>query len=120
MKFSELTAEKAAELIVEITPLVDKLLDDKLVNELEAVITFKGKTIGEIYAIGAKKITAILSILIKNHKAELFSAIGLFSGKTIEEVSKMKMKDIINEVKTFVNDFMDIVLSLKSADDIIT
>lgn len=120
MKLSEMTTDKAAELIVEVSPLIDKLIDDELVNDLETVISFEGKTIGEIYAIGAKKITTILSIIIKNHRAELFGIIGLFSGKSIEEVASMKMKDTINEIKLFFNDFMDIVLSLKSTDDNIT
>lgn len=117
MKLSEMTTEKAAEFLVEICPLVDKLVDDELVNDLETVISFEGKTIGEIYAIGAKKITTILSIIIKNHRAELFGIIALFSGKTIEEVAEMKMKDTINEVKTFFNDFMDIVLSVKNEEE---
>ncbi len=116
MKLSEMTTDKAAELIVEVSPLIDKLIDDELVSDLETVISFEGKTIGEIYAIGAKKISTILSIVIKNHRAELFGIIGMISGKTIEEVAEMKMKDTINEVKTFFNDFMDIVLSVKNTE----
>lgn len=105
MKISEMTNDEALDALLIITPCFDNILgDEELLENLRQITALKGKTIGEIYAIGAKRITSLLPILLKNHRADVYGVIGAVNGMTVSEVAKCKLVDTIEMVKEIVND----------------
>ncbi len=105
MRISEMTNDGALDALLIITPCVDNILgDEELLENLRQITALKGKTIGEIYAIGAKRITSLLPILLKNHRADVYGIIGAVNGMTVSEVAKCKLVNTIEMVKEIVND----------------
>lgn len=105
MRISEMTNDEALDALLIITPCVDNILgDEELLENLRQITALKGETIGEIYAIGAKRITSLLPILLKSHRADVYGIIGAVNGMTVSEVAKCKLVDTIEMVKEIVND----------------
>lgn len=105
MRISEMTNDEALDALLIITPCVDNILgDEELLENLRQITALKGKTVGEIYAIGAKRITSLLPILLKSHRADVYGIIGAVNGMTVTEVAKCKLVDTIEMVKEIVND----------------
>lgn len=105
MRISEMTNDEALDALLIITPCVDNILgDEELLENLRQITALKGKTIGEIYAIGAKRITSLLPILLKSHREDVYGVIGAVNGMTVSEVAKCKLVDTIEMVKEIVND----------------
>lgn len=105
MRISEMTNDEALDALLVITPCVDNILgDEELLENLRQITALKGKTIGEIYAIGAKRITSLLPILLKGHRADVYGIIGAVNGMSVSGVAKCKLVDTIEMVKEIVND----------------
>lgn len=105
MKISEMTNDEALDALLMITPCVDNILgDEELLENLRQITALKGKTMGEIYAIGAKRITSLLPILLKNHRADVYGIIGAVNGMAVSQVAKCKLVDTVEMVKEIVDD----------------
>lgn len=106
MKFSEMSTERAADLLCEITPCVTSIVTDtELLAELRHAIDPKAvKTRAEMLAAGAEKVTKIIPILLKKRKNEIFGIIGALNGASAEEISRQSILVTARQIKEIVKD----------------
>ena len=90
MKLSELSTEKATDVLCEIAPYAMNIMtDEELVDELKA-------------AVG--KISKILPILLKKRKADLFGILGALNEKSVEEIAKQNIIKTMSQIKDISKD----------------
>lgn len=63
-------------MLCEITPYIASLTGDKaLLDALKTEVGAGDKSVAEIYTIGAKKIAAIVPIVLKDHRQDVFGTL---------------------------------------------
>lgn len=103
MKLSELTTDQAADVLIEITPYVANIAGDSaLMSEME--VTSGRKSVAQIYIIGAQKISAIVPLLLKDHRADVYGILGVLNSKTPEEIGGQNLMTTMNQVKEVLQD----------------
>lgn len=116
MKISQISTEKAADVLCEIsTYIVNITLDQRLVDELKAIAAPNGEqlTAAQIAVIGAKKITNIVPLLLKDHKRDVFGILAAINGKTIEEIASQTFINTLAQIKDAAQD-QDLIDFFKS------
>ena len=85
MKISEISTEKAMDVLCELTPYVTSIVtDEELIEELKSAIDFgKANTMAEKMALTAGKITKIIPILLRNKKNDVFGIVAVLNGKPL-------------------------------------
>lgn len=106
MKISELSTEKATEVLCGLTPHVANIVtDEALITELKNAIDFtKANTMAEKMALTAGKITKIIPILLRNKKNDVFGIVAVLNGKTIEAVAKQNIITTMKQIRDIAKD----------------
>lgn len=106
MKLSEMTTDRAADVLCEITPYVTNIVaDEELLAELKrAVSADEVQTRAELLAKGAEKITKIVPIVLKKRKADMFGILAALNDKTAEEIGKQNILATMKQVRDIVKD----------------
>lgn len=106
MKFSEISTDKALDIICEITPYVANIAtDEELLAELRKTVKVEPTaTKAEMMAIGAEKINNILPIIIKRRKADIFGIVGAINGVSAEYISKQSIVTTLGQLKEIFSD----------------
>ena len=106
MKLSELSTDRALDVLCEIAPLATNIVtDEDLTSELKAVIDFGGaSTMAEKIALAVGKISKIIPILLKKRKAEIFGILGALNGKTTEEIANQNIIFTMKQVRDISKD----------------
>ena len=106
MKISEISTERAMDVLCELTPYVTNIVtDEMLVAELKEAIDFKeANTMAEKIALTAGKITKIIPILLKNRKSDVFGIVGVLNNKTIDEIAKQNIIVTMKQIRDIAKD----------------
>lgn len=106
MKISEISTERAMDVLCELTPYVTNIVtDETLVAELKEAIDFKeANTMAEKIALTAGKITKIIPILLKNRKNDVFGIVGILNEKTIDEIAKQNIIVTMKQIRDIAKD----------------
>lgn len=106
MKLSELTTERAAEILCEITPYITNIVtDEELLGELKKAVDAKGvKTKAALLALGIEKVNKIVPIVLKKRKGDLFGILGILNGKTAEEIAKQNFLATMKQIREIIKD----------------
>lgn len=106
MKISEISTEKAMDVLCQLTPYVTSIVtDEELIAELKSAIDFgKANTMAEKMALTAGKITKIIPILLRNKKNDVFGIVGVLNNKTIEEVAKQNIIVTMKQIRDIAKD----------------
>ena len=107
MKISELTTERAADVLCEVSIYALNILSDKellapLRMQLEG--TDGDRTKAELIAIASEKIAELIPLLLKKHKDDVFGIVAAVNGLTLEQVRKQKIIATANAVKEMAHD----------------
>lgn len=107
MKISELTTERAADVLCEVSIYALNILSDKellasLRMQLEG--TDGDRTKAELIAIASEKIAELIPLLLKKHKDDVFGIVAAVNGLTLEQVRKQKIIVTANAVKEMAQD----------------
>lgn len=116
MKISQISTEKAADVLCEIsTYIVNITLDQRLVDELKSIAVPNGEqlTVAQVAVIGAEKITNIVPLLLKDHKRDVFGILAAINGKTIEEIASQTFINTLAQIKDAAQD-QDLIDFFKS------
>ena len=122
MKLSEITTDRAAEVLCELTPLVDSIItDEELMQALSAAIGADDKaemSIGQKLLLVSSKMSKIVPILLKKRKSETFGILGILNGKTPEQIAAQNILVTMMQVRDFANDkeLTDFFKSCRNAD----
>ena len=106
MKLSELSTERATDVLCEIAPyFMNIVTDEELVGELKSAIDFKeANTMAEKTALIVGKFAKIIPVLLKKRKADIFGILGALNDKTIEEIAKQNVIKTMSQIKDISKD----------------
>lgn len=105
MKLSELSTERAADVLCALTPCIAGITGDKaLLDELGRKFDGKGKSSAEFYAFAAEKCAALAPVLLKNHRADVFGILAVLNDCTAEEVAKQNILTTISQIRALFKD----------------
>ena len=106
MKLSELTTDKALDVLCEITPYVSGIVtDEELAEELRHAVDLpKDATRAALLAAGIDKIAKIAPILLKKRRADVLGILGGINGKNADEISKQPAMETIKQIRELFGD----------------
>ena len=106
MKISELSTDKALDIICEITPFVDEIAtDEELISTLKEKVKLpEGATRADMLKIGADKINKIVPIILKKKRAAVYGILAALNETSIEKISKQSMISTAKQIKEAVGD----------------
>lgn len=106
MRLSELNTDKVTDVLCEITPYVANIVtDDELLTELKrAIKPGEAKTKAELLALGAKKITTIVPIVLKKRKEDVFGIIGALNEKSAQEIGEQNFIITMKQIRELIKD----------------
>lgn len=122
MKLSEITTDRAAEVLCELTPLIDSIItDEELMQALSAAIGADDKaemSIGQKLLLVSSKMSKIVPILFKKRKSETFGILGILNGKTTEQIAAQNILVTMAQVRDLAYDreLTDFFKSCRNAD----
>lgn len=107
MKISELTTERAADVLCEVSiyalnTLSDKELLASLRMQLEG--TDGDRTKAEMIAIASEKVAELIPLLLKKHKDDVFGIVAAVNGLTLEQVRQQKIIKTMTAIKEMAQD----------------
>ena len=102
MKFSELSTDRAVDVLCEVSVYALNILtDDELRESLKAQIDAeKPQTAGEKYAIGAQRIPLIL----KKHREDTLGILAAVNETTVEAIKKQSLIKTMRQIQDIVRD----------------
>lgn len=104
MKISDLSTDRALDVLCEILPNVNSIcIDEELVGAVKKKISkkFSELTRAEILLIGAEKLTEIGLIALKKHRHDVLSILAAINGVEPEQVERqniIKTMDMLREL----------------------
>ena len=106
MKISELSTDRALDVICEITPFVDEIAtDEELISTLKEKIKLpEGATRADMLKIGADKINKIVPIILKKKRAAVYGILAALNETSAEKISKQSMISTAKQIKEAVGD----------------
>ena len=106
MKLSQLSTDRAMDVLCEIaTPVTNIMMDEDLVEELKTAVDFnKANTMAEKITLLTGKISKILPIVLKKRKADIFSILASLNDKTIEEIGSQNIIKTMSQIKGIAKD----------------
>lgn len=107
MKISELTTERAADVLCEVSIYALNILSDKellasLRMQLEG--TDGDRTKAEMIAIASEKVAELIPLILKKHKDDVFGIIAAVNGLTLEQVRQQKIIKTMTAIKEMARD----------------
>lgn len=106
MKLSQLSTDRALDLLCEIaTPVTNIMTDEELIKELKSAVDFeKANTMAEKITLITGKLTKILPLILKKRKADLYSILASLNEKTIEEIGSQNVIKTMLQIKDIAKD----------------
>lgn len=105
MKLLELTTERAADVLCELTPYIANITGDKaLVDELGEKFNSKGKSVAELYTFAAHKYATLAPILLKAHRSDVFGVLAVLNERSADEIAKQKVMETMKQVRDLFQD----------------
>lgn len=107
MKISELTTERAADVLCEVSIYALNILSDKellasLRMQLEG--TDGDRTKAEMIAIASEKVAELIPLILKKHKDDVFGIVAAVNGLTLEQVRQQKIIKTMTAIKEMAQD----------------
>ena len=112
MKISEMNTNQAADVLVRIADPASNIMHDKKVFDmLEKLATGNDSSPVKFFA---DNLTMVVTVLLKDHRNDVFEIVAALSEKTVEEVGNQNIKTTVFDIKeSFDKDLLDFFGSLK-------
>lgn len=107
MKISELTTDRAADVLCEVSIYALNILSDKeLIASLRMQLdgTDGDRTKAEMIAIAGEKVAELIPLLLKKHKDDVFGIVAAVNGLTLEQVRQQKIIKTMTAIKEMAQD----------------
>lgn len=106
MKFSELSTDRAADVLCEVSVYaLNILMDDELRESLKAQIDAeKPQTAGERYAIGAQKIGQWIPLILKKHREDAFGILAVVNNVTVDAILEQNVLVTMRQIRELAED----------------
>jgi len=106
MKLSELDTSRAADVLCEAGAYALNILtDEELAAELKSKIDSSGELSRlELYTFGVQKISALLPIILKKHRDDVFGILAAVNGCAVNYIANQNIMATMQMVKELVSD----------------
>lgn len=106
MRLSELSTDRATDVLCELTPYIANIVsDEELLEELKKAVDRKDiVNKAQWLAVGAEKITKIIPILLKKRKEDVFGILAVMNEKTVEQIAKQNILVTLKQARTAFKD----------------
>lgn len=106
MKLSQLSTERATDVLCELTPHIANIVEDsELMESLRSAIdTDKVKTKAELIAIGAGKATRLIPIILKKRRSDVYGILAVLNEKTVEQIAMQNFLVTMKQIKDMARD----------------
>lgn len=106
MKLSELSTDRALDVLCELTPYVSNVAsDDAVVSAVGKVVKPKDET--NVYGAGLmlmERMGEIVPLLLKTHRPDVYGVLSVLNEKTAEEIAAQPVGDTIRQIKDVLRD----------------
>lgn len=114
MKLSELSTDKLADCLCDLTEPVSNIMqDEEIVNKFKDISADHKKGTPMI-EIGGKALSQMIPLCLKKHRENVYKILSALSGKTIEEIGSQNGLLTIKEIKDCYD--KDLVNFFKSSE----
>lgn len=115
MKISQMTTDKAADVLVRIAdPVANLMDDDKIADILKEISVSKNVPYIKLFA---SMLPKIVSLALENHRNDLYEIVGALSEKSVSDVKKQNVLETIKVVRESVDgDLIDFFGSFGGQD----
>lgn len=120
MRISELSTDRAADVLCQLAPYIANIAGDKnLLDELSKKFDMEGKSAAELYVFGAQKLTHILPIVLRDHRADVFGILAALNETTPDAISSQSVLVTIKQARDVFADkeLLDFFKSLQQPDE---
>lgn len=106
MRLSELSTDRATDVLCELTPYIANIVsDEELLEELKKAVDRKDiVNKAQWLAVGAEKITKIMPILLKKRKEDVFGILAVMNEKSVEQIANQNILVTLKQAKTAFKD----------------
>lgn len=105
MKLSQLTTERAADVLCELTPYIANITGDKaLLDELANKFDSKGKSAAELYTFAAHKYATLVPILLKEHREDVFGLLAVLNETEPEKIADQNIISTMMQMRSVLKD----------------
>ena len=120
MKISELSTEKAADMLCALVPCIsDIAADEELLDELRRKVSIPaGASTAEVMMLGAEKLNKLVPILLREKRNAIFGILAILNEKSISAVAAQSLILTMKQVRDIVKDkeLMDFFRSCTDAE----
>ena len=100
-KLSQLGTDECLDVLCEITPhIVNLVSDEEIMNAIGKPVDTK---VG-VMLIGAQRITTVVPLLLKTHRADIYAILSVMGEKSVEEVAAQSTMATLWQIKELSND----------------
>lgn len=112
MKISLMTTDQAADVLIKIAEPASSIMHDQNVFDmLEKLSQSDTKNAVKFFA---DNISMVVTVLLKDHRIEVYSIVAALSEKSVDEVAKQNIKQTVKDIKdNWDGDLVDFFASLK-------
>lgn len=104
-KLSELTTDECADVLCELTPyIVNIVSDQEIMDAVGKAVDKNTITKVGIMLLGAQKITAVIPLLLKTHRPDIYSILSIVAEKSVEEVAAQNVMVTMWQTRELLND----------------
>lgn len=105
MALKDLSTGEAADILVQLAPLMDNITsDEKIMERIGVQSKTEGLTIAGKYAMAMHRVFSSVPLLLVDHRADLFGIVAIINRKDPAEVAAQPIVKTINEIKAIFND----------------
>lgn len=105
MKFSQLTTDKALDVLCEITPYIANIAtDDELMAVIGKAVKREGMTRAGVLLLGAEKLTKMVPVLLKTHRDDVYGVVAAVNGKTVDEIREQNFLKTSAQIVEVIKD----------------
>ena len=106
MKLSEISTDKAIDVLCDITPSVNNIVtDENLLEQLKNKVKIAGdESKAEVIAIGVEKINKIVPIVLKSHREDILYILSAINGIGVDEIKKQNVIKTMKMIKELIQD----------------
>jgi len=112
MKISQMTTAQAADVLVRLAEPASSIIHDEGVMKMIETLA-NDNAISPLKFI-ADHVTMVVTVLLKDHRSDVFEIVAALAGKTVDEVAEQRITETIKDVRdSWDGDLVDFFGSLK-------
>ena len=105
MRLSQLTTEEALDVLCEITPCVANIVGDQgLMETIGKSVKKEGVTRAGMMLLGAEKLTKIVPVVMKDHRADVYGILAAVNKMNVDEIAAQNVIKTSMQIREICKD----------------